>query len=453
MSQYFGIAKLALILSTLAYQPALANVGEAFGFGSRGAALAGATAAHGFATNLDGFAAYSNPAGIATNTKGKIVFSYGLTWMEPKFLPINDVVIENEYTSDRLRSASEVDTSYKSTFGQSLGLSFRLLPEKWNLSAGITTFLPISQVAYMDTGETFIPEYVLYRARTQRPQIELGIGCKPSESFQIGIGLHIAYSLTSSATLFLQTDQNKSSSMRFQSSLKPKAAPSFGILFTPSGNTSFGSVLRLPVSSSNYITLNSSARVLGPLAALDFRFKSMSALYYDPMSVEFSWSTTHWPDSRFYVQLDYQFWSKFEAPIISIQEPQTDQGIIISPSQTPAPYYKDILIPKFAEEISFGTKILRFGYAYRPSILKHLPQGAGNYLDPPKHIATVGLGLEYTDFRIDFNIAYHQLVTQNIVKDPGDETGAGSGDIKIGAPGYNAGGKIFGGGISLTLAL
>jgi hypothetical protein len=55
--------------------------------------------------------------------------------------------------------------------------------------------------------------------------------------------------------------------------------------------------------------------------------------------------------------------------------------------------------------------------------------------------------------RIDAHFHWHQLETQSIVKDPGDELGQGTEDTKIGAPGYRAGGKILGGGISLSFAL
>jgi hypothetical protein len=52
--------------------------------------------------------------------------------------------------------------------------------------------------------------------------------------------------------------------------------------------------------------------------------------------------------------------------------------------------------------------------------------------------------------RVDLHFTYQALETQVITKAPGDEAGQGTGDQKIGAPGYSAGGRVVGGGISLS---
>ena len=101
---------------------------------------------------------------------------------------------------------------------------------------------------------------------------------------------------------------------------------------------------------------------------------------------------------------------------------------------------------------------LRVGYAYRPSMLKNPPNESGNYVDPSKHMIHLGLGLNYKKFlhfeapcQIDFHLAYHYLILQKITKSAGNEKGDST-DSKIGAPGYDAGGNILGGGVSLSLA-
>lgn len=119
-------------------------------------------------------------------------------------------------------------------------------------------------------------------------------------------------------------------------------------------------------------------------------------------------------------------------------------------------------MPRIGQELYLGRLTLRAGYAYRPSIFNdggNGPSGAGNYLDPSKNIFTAGAGYHFMHFLnfdvpcdVDFNLAYQALITEHITKTPGDENGNGTGDLKIGAPGYDAGGNIFGGGISLSLA-
>lgn len=444
----------------------LANLGDAFGFGSRTESLAGAGVAWGFGA----YSAYSNPAGLALviPENRKTLVTLGLTYMQPQFLPIDQVYVENNYVSDKARVGS-VDTSYRSTFGESIGLSYRFL-EKPQWAFGVVTFLPVNQVAFMDTGEAFYPEYILYRARTQRPQVEVGVGGDLTPEIHLGLGMHFAFSLTANATVFLNSDSTKPSTMRFSSSIQPKAAPYLGVLWTPMKHREhflLGAVLRFPASSDTTMVLKSGARLFGTLAALDFNFTALSALFYDPLTVQLGSSWEHAPGWRLYSQIDYGVWSSFRPSPLQIQSPDVTSctenggkcGFSISPGKNPMPQFRNTLVPRVAEEITFSNAIFRIGYGYQSSILSGLPTEAGNALDPPKHLLTAGVGFHWSRFlgaelpaQLDFNAAYHQLVTQHIQKTPGNEAGA-LGDEKIGAPGYDAGGKIWGGGVSLSLSI
>ena len=441
-----------------------ANVGEAYGFGPRTAALGGATVAWGF----DGYASYINPAGLGLKpsySDKRLTLSWGIVHMDPRFRPIDNIIVENTYTSDK-QTSGNVDNSYRSTSGQVLGLSYRLFPESFNFTFGMTYFMPLSQAAYLDTGEPFVPEYVLYRTRTQRPQLEMAIGADLGRGVHIGSGLHLSFALTSNAIVMLQSDTTKPSTMRFSSSLKPKASPYFGLLFLPAkdDSLSLGLVLRFPSAADNFMTLRSGARVFGSFDALDFNFLAASALFYDPLSVELGGSWQHAHNARLFWQLDYQAWGKFQAPALLIQDPSitdcadTSCGMNISSGNNPKFDYKNIFVPRIGEEISIGKTAFRLGYSYRPSFLKNLPTEAGNYLDPPKHMMGIGAGFEFSRFlsfyvpcKLDLNLSYHHLVSQHVDKTDGDEKNTGVGNQKIGAPGYDTGGKIIGGGVSLTL--
>lgn len=476
-----SLIQIAAVLAALLPGIARANVAETYGFGSRNAALAGA----GVSWGAQGYSAYFNPAMLAARDGKNLKISWGLLAMNPSFTEINDVIVENDYVSDKtLPEFDDVDVDYRSTIGQALGISLHPFPESLNLSFGLTTFLPLEQVAYMDTGEAYIPEYVLYRARTQRPQIDAGLGFETIRGLNLGVGVHMAFALTSTATLFLQTDEDRPSSMRFASSLKPKAVPYYGLLFDsavysgsvnselpdarPSGSFAVGLVFRHPVASSNFMKVKSGARVFGSFAALDFTLSSASALYYDPMTVELGWSFQAAEWARTYIQFDWQRWSKFQQPSLSIEDPEVVDcegescGIKISPGANPTFDFRDIVVPRIGQEFRMTNwtypVTLRLGYGYKPTILKTLSTGAGNFLDPPKHMLSGGVGIDFPriftiqrPWALDFHLAYHRLFDQRIDKEPGDETGAAGGDLKIGAPGYNVGGNILGGGVSLTL--
>jgi hypothetical protein len=457
-----------------------ANVGEFFGFGSRVSALGGI----GVAGNAGAYAAYHNPAELSAHRDKRLLFSWGLVYMQPRFTPITNVVTQNRFTADG-QSTGDVDTNYKNTFGQEIALSYRLFPEWKNLSFGLVAFLPIESVAYMDTGEAYVPEYLMYRSRTQRPQIELGFGADMGKGFHLGFGIHTGFALTSNATAFINTTAGTASSMRFTSSLKPKAAPYFGILYqspvhleagirTP--QFTLGSVVRLPLASDNTMTLSSAARVFGDFAAVDINFPASSTLFYDPLTVEVGGSAQHSSWGRIYGQIEYQRWSRYQTPALLIADPSTTNcrnqdgtpcnTVSITPGQTPPVQFVDIIVPRVGEEITLNERcVVRVGYAYRPGMVSKSSADVGNYLDPAKHMVSAGVGFKFDHFlnfevptQLDFNLAYQYLVKQHVGKSPGNEaagnspTQANLADAKIGSPGYDVGGNLLGGGVTLTLA-
>jgi hypothetical protein len=462
----------ASLLLALGVQ-ARADVGSRYGYGSRSAALGGASVAWG----ADGYAAYSNPAALSspetvsesTATDRRLIVSWGIMDLSPNFTPISQVVTENPVTSDKT-TVGDVDQSYKATFGQILGLSYRLFPDTLNLSFGMTVFLPLEQLAYLDSGETYVPEYVLYRADTLRPAFDFGAGAKLGQHLNLGLGLHLAYSVTSNVDVFLQTDPTHPSSMRFSASQKVKGSPYFGALFFPTDRPqdwSIGAVLRLPLTSEANFKVNTAASILANFAALDFNFSALGALFYDPLTIELGTSIRHADWARLYLQLDYELYSKYQAPTLTITNPAVTNcqgsscggGIQITPGQNTAPSFKNILVPRIGEEIELsGKTTLRAGYARRPSIIDGVPTGIGNMLDPGVNMFNAGLGFHFSHFlsyevpcTLDLNLAYQLLDSFHVTKTPGDESGNASG-TKIGSPGYDAGGDQFGGGASLTIA-
>jgi hypothetical protein len=451
-----------------------ANIGELLGFTSRASSLAGATVAWGG----DGSRAWTNPASLAGDDSKRLRFSWTVLGAQPSFLPIDNVVVENEYVSDKVTTA-DVDLDYRTTLGQAVGLEYIIAPSLGNLTLGVVGFLPLEQVTYLDTGEAFVPEYVLYRARTQRPQVEFGLGWSPTPSFQVGAGAHLGFALTGYASVFLQTDATRPSSMRISASMKPKVAPQFGFQYRSPDEAGPGSalgpqftaagVVRLPLDSGVSMNLNTGAQVFGSFAGVDLEFDALSSLYYDPLSIELGFSWRYSDRARILVQADWQDWRNFNAPTLDIQDPSgacqssdpaEDCGLPISGSANPTQELNAILIPRIGHEWQASDQFtLRIGYSQRPSIYKNTPNGAGNLLDPSQDIFTAGIGWNFDGFlnfdvpcTVDFSLTYHSLRTQTIEKTDGNELGEGSGDIKVGAPGYQAGGNILGGGLTLSLA-
>lgn len=457
---------LAFILLSQLFPNAHANIAESYGFGSVHSGLAGSsTAAWGF----DSYSAYNNPAALAARSQGpRLILGASALAMIPKFNAIDGITTTNTYIADSNNSGN-VTQDYKGAIGQSLGLSLRLFPNLLNLSLGLTAFLPLEQTAYMDTGETFVPEYFLYRSRLQRPQIDFGLGVKlpgPLDAFHLGIGLHLGFAIEGSAVVYMTTDTSKVSTMRFATALKPKAAPVFSLLYAPKEEDSFitgGLVVRLPVDSSVSMILRSAARAIPNVPALDLNFLASSSIFYDPLTVEFGGSIQEGRHFRTHLQLEFQNWHAYKVPALLVQDPTNVGcsnpacGLRIADGWIPAYPFRNIWVPRIGQEFLWNDLTARAGYAYRASILPTPVTGAGNYIDPSKHIITFGAGYHFRnvaqskiDVKVDAHFAYHALIKQDVTKTPGNERDTGT-DSKVGAPGYTIGGSIYGGGMGVQL--
>jgi hypothetical protein len=271
----------------------------------------------------------------------------------------------------------------------------------------------------------------------------------------------MAYSLTTKAEVFLQGDSARSSSMRFSTTMRPRFVPEVGVVYTSDDRTTGGGlVIRAPAKSPSVLSLNSSARVLGDLARLNFGFTSNSAIYYDPMTIELGGHFMLLKSLKTSLQVDYQRWRGFDPPMLSVEVNKT-QGVTIANSILPAFQYKDVLVPRVGMEWDLGRSNqgkIRWGYYYRGSMIKGKQNGAGNYLDPARHHFGLGYSFFWPHFlglnhgaSIDFSGIFQHLVGYRVNKTPGNELGQGSGDLKVGAPGYPVGGFVWGLGTAMTV--
>ena len=438
-----------LFFASLYALSASADTGQMFGYGNRASALTGHSAAAGF----DPWSAYANPAGLARASNKDVVFSYSTLWMKPQFKSISNVIVENQFVSDQTRGGS-APTAYRTAFGHTFGLALRLAPSWNNLSAGLMLYSPLEHTSTLDTGETYLPEYVLHRARAHRPQFHAGLGARIADRLFVGLAMRIGYSTTSRSTFFLKTTTGEPTTMRFESTIKPRAGFSFGVQYAGDALQS-GLMLRLPLRYPTAFSLDSTAEAVGGLGGLDFNLTAGTPLYYDPLSLELGASLGRPDELQLEAQVAWERWSDFEMPTIEIKNSTTRQGVVISGSRLPNYPLQDLVVPRIGAELPLGGLQLRAGYSYRASIFKQLPTGAGNALDPPQHRLGLGVGIP---LRLSAPAELHVflqgqfLASQDIVKTAGDEAGNLS-DSKIGAPGYTAGGAVFGGGVGVTVEL
>lgn len=436
----------AMILAT-AMNQAVASTGEMYGYGSRASAL-GNTMLGGIS---DPFATFYNPAANSAN-KG-LQISLGTALYKPNFLEIKGITTQNSATSDQGGDVSgDIDTSnYLDHLGQSIGLSLNLGEEFKSLTVGVTASMPIARIAYIDTGDPFKPEYFNYRSRTQRPQIYGSVSAQPFKDFYFGTGIAIATNLAATATLFTTGSNGKVSSARLATTIKPSAAPYFSVYAKPDPIHA-GLVVRLPNKYKLSMDTNAQAHLLSGASNIPLILNSTSTIFYDPLEVDLAGSLKINEKNWLTLELDWLQYEAFEGPTLSV----TDTGSLpdLKDSISTTPSMRNIFVPKIGFQHDFEKAVVRVGYFYRPSPVKD-NSGPGNLVDPAKHVLTAGVGFDLKELKLtekeiflDLHAQYHRLVQAHITKSPGTETGQTG--TKVGAPGYDIGGNIYGGGFSLS---
>lgn len=441
-----------------------ANVGLDYGLGSRTAGLARAGGTTGFAGS---FNAFHNPAALVQEVlpAHPLQMDYAFLFIQPSFKSIHNVVLHNAFDQGLPPGSpqyGDVDISYEPVLGHSLGMSYLLFPQALKWSFGLNAFFPLKHLASLDTGDSMRPEYLLYRNRSQNPQIEMASGIALSKELSVGAGLQVAYTMTSRAEATLSATTGIPTSVRTMARMKPYLVPYLGLLWTTENSflERLGLVVRLPARYDHFMNLDSYAKIAALSSSFSFQLKGDSTFLYDPLVVHLG---TAWQWSkgrrRLFLDLDYQMWRDYLSPLLILQAQQKTGTVVVEPGFSPGVSYQSLWVPMIGHELSVSEHtVLRLGYRYQDSILQ---QGAniGNFLDPPKHVLTTGIGLLFQTLfghaiphRFDAHVLYGHLATQTIQKSPGNEAGNPS-DLKIGAPGYSAGGTLYGVGFSLSLVL
>jgi hypothetical protein len=462
---------LAISLCALSCSASRASVGDRFGYLSSSSAVGGARAGAGEFTSAS---AYENPSQLSllkthpdAAESSRVRFHWSVLYASPKFADIHGVVVENAVNSDTAAGSEElrnVDTNYSSTFGQSVGFSIQSHRSERHWGIGAVAYLPLDRLALVDSGESFVPEYTLHRASTQKPEFQFALSGSVNEKLAFGAGLHLGSKLTSNTAIFLNQGTGTASSMRISASLKTRATPYFGITYLPTESLSLGLNYRFAAAQPQSMKVHATARAIGTVSALDFAFPALATMYYDPASLEFGGRWAYASGRSLFFEVDYQAWSKFESPAMVVLDPSTSEcspncGVDFAAGRNLAPKTRDLFIPRVGHTWSTGDAEIHAGYLYRPGIYAELPTGAGNAIDPDEHRAAAGYGRGFESFfafdapgRIDFHLSYSIFPKRRVDKTAGDENGNTAGR-KIGAPGYEIGGSEAGGGLSLQLFL
>jgi long-subunit fatty acid transport protein len=385
---------------------------------------------------------YYIPALLARGEK--ITLSMSASSVSTSFEEITNVVIKNA-TNNATAAPEElgaVNTEYPNYLGGAVHIALPLANQSAG-TVGISIFTPIGALIETNSGDAFLPEYVMYRSRYRRTVVHVNYAHPWSENFAFSIGAHVGFQVGADlGTQASVKNNNVGSSARAAAKVKP----SLGIIISAVLNIeSFDALTYFTFQQEmkSNLEANVAGELNNPLAAL-FNLNIESMIFYDPHILRAGFSKNiNDLGLEIFLSGEYQLWGKYKTPVVRVGD---GGGILEGSRNFEQITIKDILVLKggLSKNITDDFK-LHAGAAYRPTPFDSEFSGSGNSLDTDSLIFAGGLSYDMTLFGFDIEVGaggqYHKLSEVDVTKTAGLETG-GAGN-KIGAGGFKIGGSVI----------
>lgn len=379
---------------------------------------------------------YYAPAVLGFSDKVNVLMQ--ATSTATHFKPMNNIVVTNS-TNSSSTTTGNVSNDYQQFYGGSMHFALPIGYQHLG-TLGLSVYMPIGHLIETNSGDPFLPEYVMYHSRYRRGSIYLNFARMWSDDLAWSLGTIVGFQANAEArtNLSLGGHDNIGSWGRAQT----KIAPSLGVI---------ASIVKKFDQAKLYFTYqqemksNLHAGVFGevqdPSLGL-FQADIDAMIFYDPHTFRVG-SSYKFNSTELYAGAEYQIWSGYKPPKIFIKK---TGGVIVS-----SRFYENIKIrdtwnPKLGVSYDLTDRWKTgLGVAYRMSPLKGDFSGAGNSIDTNTYIFTTGLQYRIVIWSKDVNLGtaleYQKLEKKHVEKTPNQEDGsAGS---KIGAGGYNIDGYVL----------
>ncbi len=444
------LALFALFVAALTARPARANPLDAFGFGSRGAAMgnAGAADVRDFSAN------YYNPAGLVLARSLELSLGY---FRADHYLYING---QNNQVDPVKGLVGGLVAP-----GKLFGVPFAF---------GLGVHLPDDRLSRVRALPQDQPRWELYDNRNQRIYLAANLAVSPWDWLQIGGGLSFMAATAGAVDISGNVDVLKPE----DSAVRNQVNADLTAIRYPQAGARVAINKRLAVAlvyrGQFRLTLDLTARLAGDIslgagggalttALVALQSDSVNAFLPQQVVAAVSWEPLD--DLRLDLDLTWVNWSAYVAPVahvgidLSIPPPSGGWPSSITPPQTPVPstvipiVMYDRLVPHLGIEWRAVARprwqlFTRAGYEYDKSPIA--PQaGQTNYVDRDRHVVGMGLGVRMVkllrelpgDVRVDAHAQLSVLPTGATLKaDPSDLVGD-----------YTAGGHIWNVGGTLTV--
>lgn len=378
---------------------------------------------------------YYVPASLGFSDKVNILMQATAT--ATHFKRMSNITITNSTNSSSVTNGN-VENNYQKFHGGALHIALPIGYQHLG-TLGLSVFLPLGNLIETNSGNPFLPEYVMYHSRYRRTSIYLNFARQWSESLSWSLGTIVGFQASADVKANLSLNGAAYGSW---GQARSKIAPSLGVIT---------SLLKKVDQTKLYFTYqqemksNLHAIVAGeinnPSLAL-FESGIDSMIFYDPHTFRVG-SSFDFGATEIFGAVEYQMWSGYKPPTIYIAK---TGGVIVPSSNYEKIQIRDTINPRLGLKVELTDRWgMGLGLGYRMTPLKGDFSGNGNSIDANTYILSTGLQYRIVIWSKDVNLGasleYQQLEKKHVEKSSGQENGTAG--PKIGAGGYDIDGYVL----------
>ncbi|MBC7430203.1 MAG: hypothetical protein H7336_16435 [Bacteriovorax sp.] len=386
---------------------------------------------------------YYAPSLLGFSDKFNVVLEASSTAVHPK--EINNIIITNGTNSNNPSTTGKANTNYTKFYGGAIHAAVPIGGASHLGTLGLSVFLPIGNLVQTNSGNPFLPEYVMYRSRHEGTSVFVNFAKKLSDDLSFSLGTILGFQ--ASAEVRTNMSLNGASYGSWASG-QAKVSPSLGAIASVTkmfDNNSLYFTYQQEMKSNLKTTVN--GEITNPsLALLDSRLDSM--IFYEPHTFRIGGAMVG-HDIEYFAGVEYQMWSGYKTPIMTVAK---TGGVVVPSSNYEKIQIRDTINPRIGLKLNVTDRwSTMLGGQYRMTPLKGDFSGSGNSVDTNTIVGTTGLDYRMViwskDIHIGASFQYHHLMEKKVVKTTRQEDGTAG--QKIGAPGYDIGGYILAGALGV----
>lgn len=389
--------------------------------------------------NLDAFDPSNNyyvPAALGFSDKVNILMQ--ATSTATHFKKMSAITITNSTNSSSATTTGNVDNNYPKFYGGNIHIALPIGYRHLG-TLGLSVFLPIGNLLETNSGDPFLPEYVMYHSRYRRTSVYLNFAHQWDESLAWSLGTLIGFQASADVKTNLSLGGADYGSW---GKAQSKVSPSLGVITSVMKRFNKANLYfayQQEMKSNLHASL--SGEINNPSLAL-FESGIDSMIFYDPHTFRLG-SSWRFEDTEIFASAEYQLWSAYRPPSIYISK---TGGVIVPSSNYEKVQMQNTLNPRLGIRTDLTSRwTTGLGVGYRQTPLKGDFSGNGNSIDTDAYIFTTGLQYRIVIWSKDVNLGtsleYQELRKKHVEKTTGQENGtAGS---KIGAGGYDIAGFVL----------